>query len=496
MGDDLRLVPRVAQIPGPTARDLMAVFFRQRRLLVISFLALFAASLLYGWLFPSYESEMKILIRRGRVDPMLTPAPTPPPEFVRNEISEEELNSEAELLHDKDILRTVVQKSDVMPTTNSWLARIWAQPQNTEVDRAIRKLAERLNIQAAKKTTMITVSYRSSKPALSRQVLTELAGAYLQRHEQVHRPSGEFAFFDQQVTLARKKLEETEHDLMQFTSDEGVVSAALERDQTIQKLGEAEASELQTQVQISETAQRIRSLEQSMRALPVRTTTQIRNADNPELLQKLKSRLLELELQRTALLTKFEPTYRLVQEVDQEILQTKNAIAAEDRLPLRDETTELDPNHEWAKSELLKAQVEFSTLAARAKATGTMLSSYRVSAESLQNRAIRQEELLRDMKEAEDKYLLYVNKREEVRIGDALDEEGILNVTLAEPPTLPALPVHSETSMSLFGLLLAGGMSTGLAFSADALNSAFRTPDEVVRYLGTPVLASLPRGAE
>lgn len=496
MADDLRLVPRVTQIPGPTARDLMAVFFRQRRLLVSSFFMLFAASLLYGWLFPSYESEMKILIRRGRVDPMLTPAPTPPPEFVRNEVSEEELNSEAELLHDKDILRAVVQKSNLLPATDSWLAGIWAQPQEAGIDHAARRLAERLNIQAAKKTTMITVSYRSSKPELSQRVLMELAGTYLKRHEQVHRPSGEFAFFDRQVALSRKKLEEAEHDLMQFTSDEGVVSAALERDQTLQKLGDAEASELQTQVQISETAQRIRSLEQSIKILPVRTTTEIRNTDNPELFQKLKSKLLELELQRTTLLTKFEPTYRLVKEVDQEISQTKNAIAAEDRLPLRDETTELDPNHEWAQSELLKAQVEFSTLAVRAKATGTMLSSYRQSAASLQNRSIRQEELLRDMKEAEDKYLLYVNKREEARIGDALDEGGILNVTLAEPPTLPALPVRSEMSVGLLGLLLAGGVSTGLAFSADALNSAFRTPDEVVRYLGTPVLASLPRGAE
>jgi capsular polysaccharide biosynthesis protein len=42
------------------------------------------------------------------------------------------------------------------------------------------------------------------------------------------------------------------------------------------------------------------------------------------------------------------------------------------------------------------------------------------------------------------------------------------------------------------GVLLGGTLSTGLAFAADYLNPGFRTPDEVIAYLGTPVLASLP----
>src|SRR5690348_13506170 len=100
MAEELRLVPRTQRVPPPTLRDVLAVVFRQRRILTISFVVIVVAAQLYGLLFPSYRGEMKILVRRGRVDPMLTPAPTPPPEFVRNEVSEEELNSEAELLRD------------------------------------------------------------------------------------------------------------------------------------------------------------------------------------------------------------------------------------------------------------------------------------------------------------------------------------------------------------------------------------------------------------
>src|SRR5208283_1676469 len=57
-------------------------------------------------------------------------------------------------------------------------------------------------------------------------------------------------------------------------------------------------------------------------------------------------------LKRTELLTRFEPSYRLVQEMDQEIEQAKASIAGEALTPVRDETSDKDPNYEWARMEL------------------------------------------------------------------------------------------------------------------------------------------------
>ena len=121
-----------------------------------------------------------------------------------------------------------------------------------------------------------------------------------------------------------------------------------------------------------------------------------------------------------------------------------------------------------------------------------MLANYRDRVHSLGDRAIEQERLVNDLKAAEDKYLLYVNKREESRIGDALDQGGILNVTIAEQPTVPALPKISALGFGLIGLAVAGTLSVGLAFATDYLSPTFRTPAEIAAYLGGPVLASLP----
>lgn len=97
------------------------------------------------------------------------------------------------------------------------------------------------------------------------------------------------------------------------------------------------------------------------------------------------------------------------------------------------------------------------------------------------------------MKTAEETYLLYARKSEESRVGDALDERGILNVAVAEAPAVPVLPKHSVWAFLLFGMAAGAVTGTGLAFAADYLDPAFRTPDEVAAYLNAPVLASLPQ---
>lgn len=65
-------------------------------------------------------------------------------------------------------------------------------------------------------------------------------------------------------------------------------------------------------------------------------------------------------------------------------------------------------------------------------------------------------------------------------------------MVLAEQPSVPVLPVRSTAAFGFLSLMAAGLSSTVAAFAADRLNQTFRTPDEVIFYLGAPVLASLP----
>jgi len=260
----------------------------------------------------------------------------------------------------------------------------------------------------------------------------------------------------------------------------------------LQKLSDFKAALEQTRSAIAETDQRIHSLEQQATLTPPRQTTALRKTDNPELQQTLKATLLNLELKRSDLLAKYEPTYRPVVEVEKQIAETRAAIAAAEAAPIRDETTDVNPAQQWILGELEKAKADLRTLKARAAAMTEIVRNYKEDARLLDEHSLLQQDLLRAQKVNEQNYLLYVQKREEARISDALDARHILNVSIAQPPTLPLLPKHSPLLYAVAGVFLASTVSVGLVAAVERLDNSFRTPDEVEGYLQIQVLGAVP----
>jgi len=248
----------------------------------------------------------------------------------------------------------------------------------------------------------------------------------------------------------------------------------------------------QTRSAIAETQERIRTLDKEAADTAPRITTQLRRADNPQLLQDLKATLLRLQLKRTELLSKYQSSYPLVQELDQEIGKTETTLASAETSPLRDETTDLNPTHQWIDSELTKAQAELRSLEARASNLVGIVQNYDHQAHYMDEQQLKYEGLVRDAKSAEENYLLYVRKREEARITNALDQLRILNVTVIESATYPYLPRHSGVFYLLTGLILAVFVTAGLLLVLERANNTFCTPRDLEYFANLPVLAAVP----
>src|SRR6266478_5992241 len=471
---------------SPTPRELAATLFRHPRLVAASFGFVLLATMLFVVFSARYESHFKVLLRRGRYDAIVSSQPPSAMDFARPGITEEELNSEVELLRDEDLLKQVVNMSGLVPAGATDFDRA------TKIESAVRKLSCRLDVEALKKSNLIQVRYRDTDPERAAGILSALSTLYVQKHTNLQRPPGEIQFFNQQSAEYEKRLHRSEAELVRFTRARGVVSAALERDIALQKLGEADAGYRQIDQDRVETERRISSLREQLKSFPSRSVTLKRWADNPEILEKMKTQLLDLQLKRTELLTRFEPSYRLVQEVEREIAETRAEIAGEALTPVRDETTDKDPNYEWARMELEKSQVQWDGLRARQSDASTQVASLRTFAQQMQSDSIDQQDLMRTAKAEEDNYLLYLRKREEARIGDALDAHRILNVAIVEPPVAAALPAHSVLLYFLLAFGLAMAFSIGVGFTAEYFDPTIRTPAEARSLLGVPVLAWLP----
>jgi len=504
MKEQNQMKSEVGRAFSPTGRDLLAIGFRQRRLIVLSFLGVFLAVALYALgRTEIYQAQMKILVERERVDPLVT-SEEKPLQVIGPGVTEQDLDSEVELLKSRDLLEKLVISSGLYePKNNSWWSSMrmgiaaligWAPDKDMLIAQAVFVLEDQLQVEPLRNTRMIKVTYASSDRQLSARVLKTLADLYLEKHLAVHRPSGTLDFFQQEAERYRKGLSVVEGRLADFGRDQGVVSLPLEKEIALRKLTELEAALQGAQAEIVATKERIRALEAQAGSTPSRMTTQVRTSSRP--LEQLRSTLLTLELKHIELLGTFKPSYPPVREVEKQIAETRAAIAASEKMPLVEETTDRDPTYEWARSELAKAKSELATLQARATASAQTLQTYREKTRRLDRVEFVQQDLMRDAKLAEQNYMVYFRKQEEARISGALDRQRIMNVAIAEAATVPFLPSGPPRLLILIlGGILATLVSVGSALALDYWDPSFRTPQEVEAFLEIPVAAAMPKKA-
>src|ERR1039457_4351462 len=135
---------------APTLRELAMVLFRRRRVFVCVSGLVLAAAVLYAFAGTKYEADMKVLVRRGRANAPVTSEENAPLDLTRIVITEEELNSEVELLRDDDVLRRVVRETGI--GGRDWFHFLRMGEGNAErVERAARRLAMKLQVEPVKK---------------------------------------------------------------------------------------------------------------------------------------------------------------------------------------------------------------------------------------------------------------------------------------------------------------------------------------------------------
>jgi uncharacterized protein involved in exopolysaccharide biosynthesis len=487
-----------ARPPLTQARDLISIGLRHRRLVTITFVGLMAGVLLSLFLLPPrYKATTKILVKRERADFVVTADTSDAQQQAPTAVSETDLNSEIELMKSQDLLEKVVTACGLQgaPSHSRWLRWLHlssgADDSQKVISAAARDLEKSMDLGLLPKTSLISVAYEDTNAQQAAHVLDTFINSYMEKHLAVHRPAGTLAFFREQTKQYAEGLKAAEARLSEFSQSQGTVSPGQQKSSTLQKLSEFQGNLKETQAAIAETEQRIRTLKTQASTVPSRLTTQMRSADNPQLMEQLKSTLLNLQLKRTELLQKFDPSYRLVQEVDTEIKQTQAAIDSAGTSKLMDETTDSNPTYQWVDSELAKAQSQLSSEQARARALTLSVQAYEKQASDLDQQEAVQEGLLRDKNTEEANYVLYMRKQEEARISDALDESRIINVAVVEPVTIPMVPARSRPLVLLLGLLAAIVVSLGAAVVAEYLDPSLRTSEDIKDFLDLPVLASV-----
>ncbi|QNI33057.1 hypothetical protein H7849_03515 [Alloacidobacterium dinghuense] len=479
---------------GVSLRDLVAPLFRQNRILIITLVASFVVLVPLGLLFLyKYRSQMGILVNHERVD---SPVTTGVPNQTITEqiaVAEEEINSEAELLLSRDILEKVVIANHLQDRGFSLSNLVPGHDESYRIAQAVKTLARKIKVRPSTKANIIDVSYSSHDPKLSYAVLNSLAGFYLEKHAEVHRPQGSYEFFAAQTNSYKEALDDSEAKLRTFVQTSGGAAPDVERADLDQQLTTSIGQLHATQQAIAADEMRIRNDQAQMKTIAPRITTQLSSAPPDMLLQNLGTALLAAETKRTQLLLKYDPSYPLVKEADDEVAQAKAAFEKAENTKYVTEATNMDPTYELLREESAKTQSDLAAQKASLAANEASINNLQSKMSDLAEKNLDLTDLARDQKTNEDNYLLYLAKREQARSSEALDKTKIENVDIAIPPTIPVLPIMSPVMVVLLAFVVAAFLSIMTAFAFDHFDSSFHSPAEVVDMLGIPVVVPMSK---
>lgn len=414
----------------------------------------------------TYVSSASLLVKKERIDAPVTPEQTiiTSPERM---LTEEELNSEVEVLRSPSLLEEVVDRLHLEREFERTgmlapLKKLMGEPLLSPRVRAQAALEKKISVDPVKKTNVIRVSVQASDAELAAQIANTLCKVYQEHHARIHSGGGSKAFFTEQADAARERLAREEAALRRVSPLPNAQLINQQIETQLRQLNEFEAALHNARTAAAESEARIRTLEKQLQGEPSRLVSEERvtHRTAPE---AVRSQLFALELKRTELLTKYRPDHRLVRDVEKDIAEAHRLIAEAESAPAETTSvTSLNALRQRLTDALTTERAALASLHEKERSLAGVVAEYRARVREMGERGYEQRRLDREREIADATYQLYAKKGEESRISEELDKEGIINVRLVEAARVPFRPVSPNVPVNLL-MGLVGGLMLGLA---------------------------------
>lgn len=472
-------IPEEAGGAMTSVKDVLLILFRRKALIASIILVATGATAAVTYLrSPQYVSSASFLVHRER-PPAIATSERPNWTIGRDEV----IQTEVAILSSRSVLGQVVDELDLesMPRKRSTLSDLVRTVRGSladagliyEVSRRegwIGWLGSHMTIKPLVDSSVITVSFTAEDPELARDALTAISQAYLDKHAEAYRSQGNYQFYEEQVRLSKKALDELH----------------AEEEAAKNKLSVSSVDEQRTLLltQKTELDEKIRSLAQSrdqlvggaraIRAMidqpPPGFIVPVAIPDEYRTLQSLQNNLVDLENEQTDLMQKYQPDDRKVVALTAQIQSHRKNLA-----------------------EGLEATAR--QIGSRLAGLGSQRDDIEMSLQELNQSQRSLRELSLAIEAAERSYIQYRERLEDARL-NTMGDRQVVNLSIIDQPDLPSHPERAR----LFFIALAFGLSTfaglGVALVAELTDSTMHTPADARKRLGLPVVAVIPMGPD
>jgi uncharacterized protein involved in exopolysaccharide biosynthesis len=408
-----------------------------------------------------YASEVQFLVKNERQDLTITPAQnTNSPQL--SDLNEEEVNSEMRMLLSHDLLEGVVRDDHLYAP---YLKDTGETPDRRAIELAVMKLNKDLGVAAIRKTNVIQANYRAGDPDLAANVLKDLSRRYLNAHLAAHSTPGSFGFFSSELARYRDGLNKAEMATSEFRRNAQIFNPDQQRTALVAQLEDVNARLQNVEGDTHERKARLAAAIAEDNTAATRIPTDERTSVNQMTIDHLQTELADMENRRIAMLVKFKPTDRSVQELEGEIANTRRNLASARVEYAAEKTTTVNPLHQTLKAMQSDNRIDISTLEARRSALLVMQKTYLADLSKFDQNAVTLANLEQDQEIAQQNYMGYSKRFEEARLADQMDKQKFANVVMIETPVASPLSVFPMIIPNLLlGAMLGSIIGFAIAF--------------------------------
>jgi uncharacterized protein involved in exopolysaccharide biosynthesis len=471
-------------------REIVSILFKHARLLSGIFVAVFIIVFGGSYLLTSkYKAETQVLVQSGREFEVPTEKGNNAPAGVPYITKQEVINSEVEILSSRDLAERVIKAVG--------LERIYPKiagdgdPLSERMNDAIKKFTKSFKAEPVTMSNIISLQYWNPDRDIAIETLQKLGNIYGQRHAEIfgNKRSG---FLGQQTGEYEKRLEQVTQKITDLKNSQHLSDISYERQQLIQDRSDVEAKLRDLKAQSIEAHRALDYYREQLKSMPELVLT---NQNSADAIETAKSRLLDLNTQLLQMKQRYSDAnpdaVAPIHDLENQIAQIKAFIND----PAVNQQKALGRNLTYDDGRLKLQNAEAAVPSVDQKIAFETAEDNKIFArlQALDDGEAGLEVLTREQATLRELVHDYRDRYEEARIGNDLDKQAMISVSVIHAPEADEEP--DKPKHLLFGLVgvVGGLMSVGMAIVYLLVyRDSIITTESLERTLKLRVLGAVP----
>ncbi|MDP8218721.1 MAG: Wzz/FepE/Etk N-terminal domain-containing protein [Candidatus Theseobacter exili] len=453
-------------------RELISIFFAQRKLIFFITILFFIVAVLVSFLWPPVYSATGSILVKGKRVAGIPESLTAQPTKMHPSISKEDLYSEIEILTSSEVIeRTIayLNKSDKKTNNKNVPGTFKNRFSESKTILAVKK---NLKIEVLPASKVINITYFSRKP----QYAVDFLQAFLEQYDlyrmELFNPSGAAAFFSKQANKFKDSLENKEKALLERSDKNGVSDPHLEisNNLMIKKDLEKQLSLLK-----NDDIDKRSTIDLLSKAIKNNDIQMLSFIDNPTI-NNITSNMQDLLFERASILRTYNSSSKAVKNINNQIDNMYSLLSSE------------------AKTYKNDLQDQLATIEDKLQNIKTKIMGIDKKNVELQKVFLESKTIMREADLLGASYETFSKRTEEAKISSAVHSTNLSTYVSILSESFPSDGPVFPRKKILIPLSLIIGFITGcsLSFLREYFDHTFKRPSDVLRYTDLSVIFSIP----